>query len=265
MQRRFAHDAQHVFCIRFDNTQLISKKGIIGGVWGARQSFYAVCGGQRGATQCRFSSPCERRARPPEYVHKRGSQRTERESMHYVWRDRFSAVETAAQRDDGELVRSRSLSCTAPFARLGSPVCYSCRLGTLLQPTLLLLLLVPSPFGRAALAFFGDSQSPRKSGCSAMAFGHSEPVAADVGLLPRLLANAYFDARTRLPPQGRRVSLLFIFALYYFYTILLRMRSVHGDNSLFTWLLVCAKFSLLFSEFRLSRSSNCSFVINFIF
>lgn len=154
------HDAQHVFCIRFDNTQLISKKGIIGGVSGARQSFYAVCGGQRGATQCRFSSPCERRARPPEYVHKRGSQRTERESMHYVWRDRFSAVETAAQRDDGELVRSRSLSCTAPFARLGSPVCYSCRLGTLLQPTLLLLLLVPSPFGRAALAFSAIPKAP---------------------------------------------------------------------------------------------------------
>jgi hypothetical protein len=159
-----------VFCIhthtyiRFDNSHLFSKGKIIASRGSQlrerrRRRFYAVCGGQRGATQCRFSSPCERRARRVHTPREAAAAASERESMHYVWRDRFSAVETAAQRDDGERVRSRSLSCTAPFARLGSPAVSRsllCLLGTLLQPTL--LLLVPAgPFSFWPRSLFSAS------------------------------------------------------------------------------------------------------------
>jgi hypothetical protein len=110
---------------------------------GASTQFAGANGGPGHAVQI-FLPLRETRAAPSTYT-KRGRQAaaaaaSERESMHYVWRDRFSAVETAAQRDDGERVRSRSLSCTAPFARLGSPAVSRSQLsllGTLLQPTLL--------------------------------------------------------------------------------------------------------------------------------
>jgi hypothetical protein len=115
---------------------------------GASTQFAGANGGPGHAVQI-FLPLRETRAAPSTYT-KRGRQAaaaaaaaSERESMHYVWRDRFSAVETAAQRDDGERVRSSlslsQLHRTFRTPRFSSAVSRSqlSLLGTLLQPTLL--------------------------------------------------------------------------------------------------------------------------------